>query len=318
MTRAPPQSRPRAGHLSRWPWAAAIRPRRRRRVDRPRRRHRRPGRRHPGRRAAHRDGDRRPPPAGRRPAVRSTPGGRSRSWPPTRWPAGCPARRAWPWPATPWPSTSHRLGLRPVPGRAGGFQPFTMRLSTTLDPDRPASRSNGKPLVGRPRLRPRRASAARGRFAAAGGRLRRVRHHAPRQRPGDYDDYAGLDVRGRVVLAMMKEPLDGPPPAAASPPAGQTWSDAAHFNPKAADGRGPRGDGPAAGGPAEQRRAGRRPAVLPRGRRQRHRRPARRAGQPPRRRPAADHRQPARPDGAAGPHRRRLRPPVGRPWPTST
>ncbi len=118
-----------------------------------------------------------------------------------------------------------RLGLQPLPGRTDDFQPFTMRLSTTLDPST-GLLVNGKPLTVRTDFDPLGLSGE-GRFdgpvAFAGYGITR----------GSYDDYAGLDVRGKVVLALMKEPLDGRNVSRFAA-AGQTWSDAAHFNAKAA------------------------------------------------------------------------------------
>ena len=123
-----------------------------------------------------------------------------------------------------------RLGLRPVPGMGGDFQPFTMRLSTTLDPIT-GLLIDGKPLLVGRDFNPLGVSAE-GRFNgpvvfAGYGINERTRT------PGGYDDYGGVDVRGKVVLAMMKEPLDGHG-ASRLAPAGQTWSDEAHFNRKAA------------------------------------------------------------------------------------
>ncbi len=76
-----------------------------------------------------------------------------------------------------------RLGLQPVPGHADDFQPFTMRLSTTLDPATGLA-IDGKPLaagrdydpVGLSREGPFRGPVV---FAGYG-----ISH-------GTYDDYAG-------------------------------------------------------------------------------------------------------------------------------
>ncbi len=116
------------------------------------------------------------------------------------------------------------LGLQSLPGHADDFQPFTMPLSTTLDPATGLA-IDGRPLVAGHDYDPvglSREGPFRGQVVFAGYGITR----------GSYDDYAGLDCRGRVVLAMMKEPLDGRN-ASRFAPAGQTWSDAAHFNAKA-------------------------------------------------------------------------------------
>ena len=119
-----------------------------------------------------------------------------------------------------------RLGLRPLPGHADDFQPFAMRLSTTLDPST-GLLVNGRPLAVGKDYDPMGLSRE-GRFDGpvvfAGYGITR----------GGYDDYAGASVRGKVVLAMMKEPTDGQNHSRFAT-AGQAWSDAAHFNAKAAD-----------------------------------------------------------------------------------
>jgi Zn-dependent M28 family amino/carboxypeptidase len=123
-----------------------------------------------------------------------------------------------------------RLGLRPLPGQADDFQPFTMRLSTTLDPIT-GLLVDGCPLTVGLDFDPMSVSRE-GRFEGqvvfAGYGITHVANGRT-----DYDDYAGLDVSGKVVLAMMKEPTDGHG-ASRFAAAGQAWSDEAHFNRKAA------------------------------------------------------------------------------------
>jgi hypothetical protein len=123
-----------------------------------------------------------------------------------------------------------RLGLAPPPGQLDDFQPFTMRLSTTLDPAT-GLLIDGRPLTVGKDFDPMSVSRE-GRFD---GPVVFVGYGITHVANGtvDYDDYAGLDVRGKVVLAMMKEPTDGHN-ASRFAQAGQAWSDAAHFNAKAA------------------------------------------------------------------------------------
>ena len=122
-----------------------------------------------------------------------------------------------------------RLGLVPPPGRADDFQPFTMKLSTTLDPAT-GLLVNGRPLTVGTDFAPLSASGEgpfRGPVVFAGYS---IAHGA------DYDDYAAVDASGKVVLAMMKEPLDTHNHSRFAGP-GQTWSPAAYFNAKAAAAR---------------------------------------------------------------------------------
>ena len=119
-----------------------------------------------------------------------------------------------------------RLGLRPLPPLGSDFQPFTMRLSTTLDPATGLA-VDGRPLVVGRDYDPVGVSGGgpfRGGVVFAGYGI---------TRPG-YDDYAGADVAGRVALAMMKEPLDPARHASRFAPAGRAWSDDARLIAKAA------------------------------------------------------------------------------------
>ncbi len=98
-----------------------------------------------------------------------------------------------------------RLGLQPVPGQADYFQPFEMAkassvgLSTRL-------LVNGQSELLNKDFAPMPISAEAdydGPVVFAGFGIT-----VDPSNPGSYDDFAGLDVRGKVVLAMMKEPLD--------------------------------------------------------------------------------------------------------------
>lgn len=94
-----------------------------------------------------------------------------------------------------------RLGLQTLPGFTGYFQPFV--LTTRIDPD-PAGTSvrlDGTPLKLMEDFTPLRVSAegrAQGPIVFAGyGIVDSARR---------LDDYAGLDVKGKVVLVMRYEP----------------------------------------------------------------------------------------------------------------
>ena len=95
-----------------------------------------------------------------------------------------------------------RIGLQPLPGRADYFQSFGMADSSSLAPTTHLA-SNGQMLVLGKDFSPMFLSAEKqfaGKIAFAGFCI-------TSQSPA-YDDFAGLDVKGKVVLAMMKEPLD--------------------------------------------------------------------------------------------------------------
>jgi Peptidase family M28/PDZ domain/PA domain len=118
----------------------------------------------------------------------------------------------------------HRIGLQPLPGLHGYFQPFSMTLAKTLGPSTNLL-VNGKSLsLGTD-------------FSAVG-----VSGDGPFSGPlvfagfgvsqSGYDDYAGIDVEGKVVLAMRQEPIDA---AGKSRLAGKgsVWSPGAYFGAKA-------------------------------------------------------------------------------------
>ena len=127
-----------------------------------------------------------------------------------------------------------RLGLPPPPGRPDRFQPFTLHLSTTLDPAT-GLLVDGKPLAVGTDFAPVAESGQgpfRGPVVFAGYAIARPANGTANG-PAAYDDFAGVDVAGKVVLAMMKEPLDGHNRSRFAT-AGRTWSDGVYFTAKAA------------------------------------------------------------------------------------
>jgi hypothetical protein len=118
-----------------------------------------------------------------------------------------------------------RIGLKPLPGH-DYFQPFTMTLSTALGPATNLT-INDKPLFVGTDFNPLNLSQQgdfHGKLVFAG--------YAITHAQGDYDDFAGLDVKGKVVLAMMKEPLNANGTSRFAGP-NQTWSPSAYFSSKA-------------------------------------------------------------------------------------
>ncbi len=118
-----------------------------------------------------------------------------------------------------------RIGLKPFPGH-DYYQPFTMLLSAALDPSSSIS-VNDRPLKIETDFVPMGLSAQgsfRGKMVYAGYAITRDQ--------GDYDDFAGVDAKGKIVLAMMKEPLDEKNHSRFAG-ANQTWSASAFFSNKA-------------------------------------------------------------------------------------
>jgi len=98
-----------------------------------------------------------------------------------------------------------RIGLKPLPGQTDYFQNFTMSESATLvSPTRLTL--NGIDQLLHKDYEPMFMTAEKpfaGKVVFAGFGITR-----PADDASHYDDYAGIDARGKVVLAMMKEPLD--------------------------------------------------------------------------------------------------------------
>jgi hypothetical protein len=92
------------------------------------------------------------------------------------------------------------LGLEPVPGFDGFFQPFEMRAGSAIGADT-ALRVNGSPLVLDEQFRPLAWSASAefaGPVVFAG--------YSINAEDRNYNDFAGVDVKDKVVLAMRYEP----------------------------------------------------------------------------------------------------------------
>src|SRR5688572_23163455 len=116
------------------------------------------------------------------------------------------------------------IGLQTLPNRSDYFQPFEMTTATELGPQT-ALRVGDRAFTPREDFVPINMSAA-GTFAGpvvfAGYGTKSAEHK--------YDDYAGVDAKGRVVLALRYEPHDD---KGKSRFAEQGWSDAATFATKA-------------------------------------------------------------------------------------
>ncbi len=121
-----------------------------------------------------------------------------------------------------------RIGLQPLPGQSD-FQNFSMAAASTLALSTHLS-LNGQELLLNKDFVPMPLSAEKsfaGKVVFAGFGITR-----PDDDASHYDDYAGVDARGKVVLAMMKEPLD--PKGASRFANGQGhWSNSALFTVKA-------------------------------------------------------------------------------------
>jgi hypothetical protein len=129
-------------------------------------------------------------------------------------------------------SEFERIGLEPPPGMNDYFQPFTMPLSTTLGPGT-SLLLNDKPLVLNTDFSPLSLTGEgpfEGKVVFVGYGITHPKSDS--QAIAAYDDYAGMDVHGKVVLAMREEPRDA---AGKSRFAGQNqkWSDGVYFGAKA-------------------------------------------------------------------------------------
>jgi hypothetical protein len=118
-----------------------------------------------------------------------------------------------------------RIGLAPLPGHTY-FQTFSMGLSAALDPATNLT-INEKPLTLSTDFNVMSLSA-QGNFH---GNLAFVGYGITRPQ-SNYDDYANINVKGKVVLAMMKEPLDATGKSRFASP-NQVWSTSAFFSGKA-------------------------------------------------------------------------------------
>src|SRR5581483_8955080 len=119
------------------------------------------------------------------------------------------------------------IGLKPVPGQSDYFQPFQYTASSTIGPNTSLS-LGGDSLTLRKDFTPM-GFSANGTFDApvvfVGYGITSKSHH--------YDDYAGVDVKGKVVLAMRFEPVDEHGKSKFGANNGFDWSDDATFASKA-------------------------------------------------------------------------------------
>ena len=93
------------------------------------------------------------------------------------------------------------LGLRPVPGCSGYFQNFDMKASVSVDPKTSLSVNDKKLETGK-EFAPVGFSAESG-FS---GQAVFVGYGVADNKDFKYDDYAGMDVKGKVVIVLRYEP----------------------------------------------------------------------------------------------------------------
>lgn len=106
------------------------------------------------------------------------------------------------------------LGLKPAPGAEGYFQPFTIKGSASLAGDQSlAFKAKGKEIVAKPKADF--TALALGTSAAVDGLPVVFAGYGITAKQADdkldYDDYAGLDVKGKAVLILRREPKQDDP-----------------------------------------------------------------------------------------------------------
>jgi hypothetical protein len=115
-------------------------------------------------------------------------------------------------------------GLQPLPGQNGYFQPFEMTTATQIGPETRLA-TGDRTFTPRADFTPISFSADgnfSGQVVFAGYGITSAEHH--------YDDYAGIDARNKIVLAMRYEPHDDKEKSRWEP---QGWSDEATIASKA-------------------------------------------------------------------------------------
>lgn len=118
-----------------------------------------------------------------------------------------------------------KLGLEPAPGCPDYFQPFKMTTGVSPDPSTALSAASDEPLKLEDDFTPMPFSAER----SFDGPAVFVGYGISSEK-FKYDDYAALDVKGKVVIAMRFEPHNE---AGKSRFTGEDWSDEAHLTRKA-------------------------------------------------------------------------------------
>ncbi len=115
-------------------------------------------------------------------------------------------------------SRFYAAGLMPAPGCENYFQPFVMTTGATIDSTRTVLKSNDQTLVLGKDYTPTSFAAERS-FENVPAVFVGYGISSPNR--NHYDDYAGIDVKGRAVIAMRFEPHDA---AGKSRFGGDTWS----------------------------------------------------------------------------------------------
>jgi hypothetical protein len=118
------------------------------------------------------------------------------------------------------------FGLSPAPGLKDYFQPFTMSIASTIAPGTSLFLNEKGLLLNTDfsPLSPTGEGPFAGKVVFAG--------YGITEDKGGYDDYAGIDAHGKVVLAMRQEPTDEKGASRLAGPNHQ-WSTGAFFNTKA-------------------------------------------------------------------------------------
>ncbi|MDB5172675.1 MAG: putative aminopeptidase, partial [Phycisphaerales bacterium] len=117
-----------------------------------------------------------------------------------------------------------KLGLKPVPGFNDYFQPFTMTTSVSPDPKTSLALDDKKYTIGT-EFNPA-SFSGEGKFDAPAIFV----GYGITSKENNYDDYDGLDVKGKVVVALRFEPHNS---AGTSRFNKEDWSKEAHLTRKA-------------------------------------------------------------------------------------
>jgi hypothetical protein len=118
------------------------------------------------------------------------------------------------------------IGLEPLPSLGGYYQPLMMTTATALGPNTTLDLGDGKSYVAREDFIP----ASFSRPGAFSGPVVFVGYGVSAGKEYVYDDYDGVDVGGKVALAMRFEPHDASGKSRFKP---DTWSEMATLGRKA-------------------------------------------------------------------------------------